>query len=108
MNRRLIVLLVVLVMGLQGPILAYAAGSTPTTAEHCCPGHDSGNAGNGCTSCPADVLAGTCCAGGAFFAVTLDSQISLLNLPSSLLPSESGSVSFATECPTPQFRPPIV
>ena len=107
MNRRLIVLLVVLAVGLQGPILAYAAGST-TAAEHCCPGHDSGNAGNECTSCPAGLLAGACCVGSAFFTAMLDSQISLLIPPSSLLPSESGSVSFATESPTPQFRPPIV
>jgi len=61
MSRRFIGLLVVLVMGLQGPILAYAAVSTATA--HCCPSQESGNPGNGCSSCPAGVLAGACCAG---------------------------------------------
>lgn len=108
MSRRLVALLIVLVMGLQGPILSYAAGSTPTASGHCCPDHDPGKTSNGCSSCPASVLAGGCCASSASFAVTPRLLISQLVRPSILLPSESGSVSFATECPTPQFRPPIV
>jgi hypothetical protein len=108
MNRRFIALLVVLVMGLQGPILALAAASTTAAAAHCCPGHQSGTASNACSPCPTGVLAATCCAGSPAFTATLYSQISLLIRPSSLLLSESDSVPFVTERPTPNFRPPIV
>jgi hypothetical protein len=107
MSRRFIALLVVLVMGLQGPILAFAAAS-PMAAGHCCPGHQSGTAGNGCTSCPAGVLAATCCATNSVTTAMLSSPVSLLASPSGHLLPESGSVSFATENPAPQFRPPIV
>ena len=74
MSRRLIALLVVLVMGLQGPILAFAAASTTTGAAHCCPGHESGVAGNRCAPCPASVLAGTCCAASPVFTASLYSE----------------------------------
>jgi len=108
MKRRLTALLIVLVMGLQGPMLAHAAGSAAATAGHCCPGQASGNAGNDSSSCPAGVLAGVCCLGSVSFTALLHLQISPLIPTPSLLPSESVSVSFATESPTPQFRPPIV
>src|ERR1700739_1592687 len=113
MNRRLIASLIVLAIGLQGPILAYAttaisAVSTMTTPADCCPGHESGLAGNGCSSCLAGVVAGECCGGSVVFAAILGSHISLLAPLLHLLPSESGSVSFATERPGPQLRPPIV
>ena len=107
MSRRLIALLVVLVMSLQGPFLAYAAAST-TAAAHCCPGQESGIAGNECPPCPAGVLAGACCAGSPVFTAILYPHISLLVSSSRLLLSESDSVPFATESPTPRFRPPIV
>jgi hypothetical protein len=108
MSRRFIALLVVLVMGLQGPILAFASASTTTAAAHCCPGHELGTAGKGCLPCPAAVLAGTCCASSPGFTAILYSQISLLIRPSSLLLSKSDSVPFVTESPPPNFRPPIV
>jgi len=107
MSRRLIALLCVLVMGLQGPLLAYAAAST-TAAAHCCPGQESGTAGSDCPPCPTGVLAGACCAGSPVFTAMLYPQISLLVTSSRLLLPESGSVPFATESPTPRFRPPIV
>lgn len=109
-SRRFIALLIVFVVALQGPALAYAAASTvSTTTTHCCPGHELGNAGNGCNSCPAGVLAaGGCCAGCAVFIAMPSSQLSLWAPPLNLLPSESRSVSFDTESPTPQIRPPIV
>lgn len=108
MGQRLVALLVVLVMGLQGPVLAYASGSAAPTAAHCCPGTDTGHSGNGCSSCPDTVAAGACCAGSAFFATMTDVPTSLTVAPPSLLLTQAGSVSFATECPSPQFRPPIV
>jgi len=108
MSRRFIALLVVLVMGLQGPILAFAAAATTTVTAHCCPGHDSGIAGNGCSPCPAGVLAGTCCAGSPVFTARLDSQIPIFMPASTLLLSQSDSIAFVTESPTPNFRPPIV
>jgi len=107
MSRRFIALLVVLVMGLQGPIVAFA-GASPTAAGHCCPDHRSGNAANGCTSCPAGVLAATCCAANSASTAILSSPVSPVAPPTGHLLPESGSVSFATENPTPQFRPPIV
>src|ERR1700751_2490434 len=104
MNRRLIAFLILLAIGLQGPILAYAttaisAVSTMTTPADCCPGHESGLAGNGCSSCLPGVVAGDCCGGSIVSTAILGSHISLLALPSHLLPSESGSVSFAMERP---------
>lgn len=107
MSRRFIAFIVVLVIGLQGPILAFEVASA-TAAAHCCPGNESGNASNGCSSCPAGVLAGSGCAVSPVFTAMLNTQISLLIPPLSFLLPESDSVSFVTEIPAPQFRPPIV
>jgi hypothetical protein len=113
MNRRLVAFLIVLAMTLQGPILSYAA--TMTAAESamampadCCPGHGSDHANHGFSCCPAGLLAAACCAGPGIVAAILPSHVTLPAPPLHLLPWESGSVSYATESPGPQLRPPIV
>jgi hypothetical protein len=108
MSRRFIALIVVLVMGLQGPFLAMAAAPGMTATGHCCPGHQSGHDDNGCPPCPAGVLVGTCSAGSPVFATSLCTHISLSLRPVSFLLSALDSVPFVTESPDPRFRPPIV
>lgn len=109
MSRRCIALLLILVTGLQGNFLAFAPELTASTgAAHCCPGHASGIAGDGCSRCPAGVLSGSCGAGSPVFTAMLNTQFSELVSPARYTLSESGSVSFTTEIPSPHFRPPIV
>lgn len=108
MSRRFIALIVVLVMGLQGPLLAIAAVPGMTATGDCCPGHQTGHDGNGCPPCPAGVLVGTCNAGSPGSTATLYTQVSLLLRPTSFLLLALDSVPFVTESPDPRFRPPIV
>jgi hypothetical protein len=111
MNRRLVALLIVLAMALQGPILAYAvtmtaAGSALAMPANCCPGHGSDHSNYESSCCPAGLLAGACCAGVG--TAILPSHVSLPAPPLHLLPWDSGSVWYATESPGPQLRPPIL
>jgi hypothetical protein len=113
MHRRLITLLVVLAMGLQGPIQAHAAASagaqpTMSAAADCCPAHAFERAGRGCSHCPAVMLHGDCSAGCVVITAILNSGLSLPAASAQLVPWESGTTPFATESLTPQLRPPIV
>jgi hypothetical protein len=107
MNRRVVALLLVVAIGLQGPILAYAAVATATMPAACqdaLPGHG-GNDSSSC--CPQGLLPGVCCPGGLVLAGVGSAPVALLALPSHLLPIASGSVPIATERPAPLLRPPI-
>jgi hypothetical protein len=107
MNRRLVALLIVLAINLQGPTLAYAAAAAATMPAACqdhTPGQ-SGDAGSSC--CPQGLLPGLCCAGGLVFTGVPSTPVTSLVLPVRLLPTASGSEPFATERPAPLLRPPI-
>jgi len=108
MSRRFVALIVVLLMGLQGPLLAMAAAPGMTTTGPCCPGHQPGHNGNGCPPCPAGVPVSTCSAGSLVSAASPGTQISLLMRPTGFLLSQLDSVPFGTQSPDPRFRPPIV
>jgi hypothetical protein len=102
MNRRVVALLLVLAIGLQGPILAYAAVATATTVSDCKP-----DTGSSSSCCPQGLLPGLCCAGGLVFTGVPSTPVTSLMLPLHLLPAASGSEPFATERPAPLLRPPI-
>ena len=102
MNRRLVALLIVLAIGLQGPILAYADTVTAGHSANCCLGHGCGQTSEGSSPCcPAGGPTATCHTGSAVLS-------SPSALPLQFLTSESGSVPFATESLGPELRPPIV
>jgi hypothetical protein len=105
MNRRLVALLVVLAISLQGPSLAYAAAAKMMPAS--CAGHVLDHSGNNDSCCPQGVLPGLCCAGGLVLTGLPSTQMTLPLVSSSRMPPVSGSVAFATERATPLFRPPI-
>jgi hypothetical protein len=108
MNRRLVALLIVLAITLQGPNLAYAAGAAAaTTMPAACQDHTPGQSGNaGSSCCPQGLLPGLCCADGLVFTGVPSTPVTSV-LPSRLLPTASGSEPFATERPAPLLRPPI-
>ena len=109
MNRRLVALLIVLAIGLQGPILAYADTVTAGHSANCCLGHGCGQTSEGSSPCcPAGGPAATCHTDSAVLTAIIASQSSPSALPLQFLTSESGSVPFATESLGPELRPPIV
>ena len=107
MNRRLVALLVVLAISLQGPSVAYAAAAAAKTMPASCADHILGQSGSDNSCCPQGLLPGVCCAGGLVVTGMPSAPVTLPAAPSHLLPSPSGSVPFATERPSPLLRPPI-
>lgn len=107
MNRRFVAFLVVLVISLQGPTFAYADAAAAKTMPAACAGHVLGHHGSHDCCCPEGLLAGACCAGGFVLTGMPSATVSAPAAPSRLLPSNSGSVAFATERPSPLLRPPI-
>jgi len=106
MNRRLVALLVMLAISLQGPSLAYAAAATAKTMPASCASHILGQSGSDNSCCPQG-LTGVCCAGGLVVTGMLSAPVTLPAAPLHLAPFASGSVAFATERPSPLLRPPI-
>ena len=107
MNRRLVALLVVLAISLQGPSLAYAAAAAAKTMPASCAGHVLGQSGGDDACCPQGLLPGVCCAGGLALTGMPSAPVTLPAVPLHLLPSPSGAAPFATERPSPLLRPPI-
>ncbi len=108
MNRRFVALLVMLAIGLQGPILAYAVVANAKTMPAACAGHTLGQSGNDDSSCcPQGIAPGLCCAGGMVLTAIPSTLPTPPTLPSRFVPCASGSVAFATERPIPLLRPPI-
>jgi len=107
MNRRLVALLVVLAISLQGPSLAYAAAAAAKTMPASCASHILGQSGSDDSCCPQGTLPGVCCAGGLVLTGMTSAPVTLRAMPLHLLPSPSGSTPFATERPSPLLRPPI-
>jgi hypothetical protein len=107
MNRRLVALLVVLAISLQGPSLAYAAAAAAKTMPASCAGHVLGQSGSDDSCCPQGMLPGVCCAGGLVLTGMPSAPVTLPAVPLHLLPSPSGAAPFATERPSPLLRPPI-
>jgi hypothetical protein len=109
MNRRFVVLLVVLAISLQGPSFAYAAALSAKTMPAACAGQVLGHSGADDSSCcPHGILPGLCCAGGLVFTGMPSAPLALLSVSLRLMPAASGSVAFTTELPAPLLRPPIV
>jgi hypothetical protein len=106
MNRRLVALLVVLVISLQGASLAYAAAAAAKTMPTSCADHILGQSGSDNSCCPQG-MAGVCCAGGLALTGMPSAPVTLPAAPLHLLLSRSGSVPFTTERPSPLLRPPI-
>jgi hypothetical protein len=105
MNRRVIALLIVLAVSVQGPSLAYAAVATATMPA-ACHDHLPANGGNDSSSCcPQGLLPGACCSGGLVLAGS--APLALMPLPVRLPPIAARSVPMATERPAPLLRPPI-
>jgi hypothetical protein len=108
MNRRFVAYLIMLMIGLQGPSLAYAAALTAKTMPAGCASHVLSQDGHDKASCcPDNVSAGLCCSPGVVFGGAPSLLVTHLSSPTSLLPPDSGSVAFATERPSPPLRPPI-
>src|ERR1700732_3362120 len=107
MSRRLVALLVMLAISLQGPTLAYAAATAAKTMPASCASNLLCQDGNDNSCCPQGMLPGPCCAGGLVFAGMPAALITPPAIPSQLLPSCSDSLAFATERPSPLLRPPI-
>jgi hypothetical protein len=108
MDRRSVALLVMLAIGLQGPILAYAGAVTAKTMSATCAGHTLGQSGNDDSPCcPQGLASGVCCAGGIVLTCVPCTPFTPPAVPSHVVPPASGSVAFATERPTPLLRPPI-
>ncbi len=107
MSRRVIALLVVLVISVQGPTFAYADAAAAKTVPAACAGHMLGHHGGHDCCCPEGMLPGPCCAGGLVVTGMPSATVSAPAVASRLLPSNSGSVAFATERPSPLLRPPI-
>ena len=113
MNSRFIALLLVLAMGLQGPLLAYAAApgaSGPGTATiSVCPDGTVLQAGNDCSSCcshgsiPAGCIAVCAVPMATPVLAIVDWAFAL-----EAAPPTSVSVSFVGQRPDPLIRPPIV
>jgi hypothetical protein len=107
-NRRFIALLVMLAIGLQGPILAYAGTVTAKTMPAGCTGHTLGHSSdNDSSCCPQGIAAGFCCAGGIVLTGIPSTQVTRHAERPHLSPPASGPVAFASERPTPLIRPPI-
>jgi hypothetical protein len=105
-NRRFIALLVMLAIGLQGPILAYAGTVTEKPAG--CADHTLVHGSNADSSCcPQGIAPGLCCAGGIVLTAVPSAPVIRLAEPLRLSPPPSGPVAFATQRPTPLIRPPI-
>jgi hypothetical protein len=103
LNRRLVALLVVLAISLQGPSLAYAAAKTMPAS---CAGHVLGQSGSDDSCCPQGMLPGVCCAGGLVLTGMASAPVTLPAMPLHLLPFPSGSSRFTTErsdLPSPEF-----
>jgi hypothetical protein len=107
MSRRLVALLFVLAIALQGPSLAYASAAAAKTMPAACAGHmlcdPCGN--NSC--CPDGMLPGACFAGGIAFTGMPSAMVFPSAAPSNLLPFISDASAFATERTSPLLRPPI-
>lgn len=107
-KRRFVVLVIMLVIGLQGPSLAYASAVTTKTMPPACAGHTVGQNGcDGCPCCPPGSAPGVCCTGGVVFTGMSSALVIPLVIPVYRLPAAAGFVDFATERPTPPLRPPI-
>jgi hypothetical protein len=107
-NRRFIALLVMLAIGLQGPILAYAGVANAKTMPTTCAGHTPAHSGNDDSSCcPQGIAPGICCAGGMVLTGIPSTPVTRPAERLHLSPPASGPVAFATERPTPLIRPPI-
>ena len=106
-NRRVIALLVVLAIGLHGPTLAYAEAAAAKGMPAACAGHLLGHHGSHDCCCPEGLLPSACCAGGLVLTGMPSATISPPAVPARLLPSDSGSLAFTTERPSPLLRPPI-
>jgi hypothetical protein len=108
MNRRFVALLIVFVIALQGPRLAYANALTAKTMPAGCASHVVGHSGQEAPSCCPDTLtAALCCSVGMVFGGAPALHLARAPLAAHRLPPESGSVVFATEHPIPPLRPPI-
>lgn len=107
-NRRFVAFVIMLVIGLQGPSLAYASAVTTKTMPPACAGQAMGQNGcDGCPCCPAGSAPGACCTGGIVFTGLSSALVIPLIVPVYRLPAAAGFVGFATERPTPLLRPPI-
>jgi hypothetical protein len=106
-NRRFVALLVVLAIGLQGPILAYAGAVTAKTVPPGCAGHVLGQNGTDGSCCPQGILPGLCCAGGLVLTAVPSAPVTVPAVPLRLVVFPAGSIPFATERPAPLLRPPI-
>lgn len=112
MTRGFVTLLLIMVVGLEGPALAYATAASPAgsalTAPADCLAHLPAKASGDSACCWPGALASACCAGSIVFATILSTQMSSPALSLALVPHAGGSVAFATESPGPELRPPIV
>jgi hypothetical protein len=111
MNRRFVALLLVFAIGLQAPIVAYAAAVIPTgsalTTPADCPGRVPGHSNTDTSCCTQGALASACCAGSIVFATVVSFPVLPPALAGAPAPAAAHSVSFATESPGPELRPPI-
>lgn len=107
-NRRFVAFLIMLVIGVQGPSLAYASGLTAKTLPPACAGHTLDQSGHdNCPCCPEGSAPGLCCSGGIALTGMPSALATPLIIPVYRMPAASGFVAFATERPTPLLRPPI-
>ena len=107
-NRRFVLFLVMLALGLQGPSLAYTA-SMAKFAPAPCAGYTLGHGGaHDASSCsPQGAAPGLCCAGGVVLSGIPSAIITTPSIPVQVRPPASASVALATERPAPLLRPPI-
>ena len=112
MNRRLVAFLLILAMGLQGPMLAYAAapgGTGPSSATiAACPDGTVLHDGNECSSCCSHGSMPAGCI--SVCAVPMASTVlALPDLSYALdaVPPSGDSAPFTGRQPVPPIRPPI-